>query len=501
MASSSFVMPSIEGMRLDMTEVPLWKFSSYGPGKDPPIQLIDDFDVSPEEMRLKFYTNPPRDYAVEWEARTQEAQKRIRTILNDLPGALKYIAEAEKNRAQVYKYGGQNVAPPGQQQNTPNPFGTTNAPPSAPSAPNPFGKPSQPAFGQSSFGQPRTSGFGAATTTTSSPFTTAAAPSTPAFGQSSFGAVPGFGQSRFGSTPVTSAPAAPAFGQSSFGAPKPAFGQPAFGQSAFGQPAQGQATSSPFGAVGAQAQQGGSVFGQGSALGANAPKPAFGQSTFGQPSGFGQAAGTTASPFASVSQQQQQPAANPFGQPSQTTSTASPFAAAQPGPSPFGQAAQQPQQQPAPANPFGTLSQPTTAVPANPFGAPTTTSTPTVNPFGGQTAPQTAAPNPFGAPSALPTAPVAAAQPQTQPTSVFPPSQPISLAGASMAGGGAPNGLFAGGFATREEVLKKVGAAVGGKWDDPKFEYTPEEMEAFRMPIFRLGKIPLVPPPMEMCTI
>lgn len=51
-------MPSREGLKQDMMEPPLWKLSSYGPGKDPPIQLIDDADVSPEEARLMFYMNP-----------------------------------------------------------------------------------------------------------------------------------------------------------------------------------------------------------------------------------------------------------------------------------------------------------------------------------------------------------------------------------------------------------------------------------------------------------
>lgn len=35
----------------------------------------------------------------------QRAQQQITAILNDIPGALKYVEDAEKNRAQVYKYG------------------------------------------------------------------------------------------------------------------------------------------------------------------------------------------------------------------------------------------------------------------------------------------------------------------------------------------------------------------------------------------------------------
>lgn len=38
----------------DLTrERPLWKLSSYAPGRDPPAQLIDGKDVSPEEIRFR----------------------------------------------------------------------------------------------------------------------------------------------------------------------------------------------------------------------------------------------------------------------------------------------------------------------------------------------------------------------------------------------------------------------------------------------------------------
>ena len=52
MAAPSFALPTVEIIKLDLTEKPTWILSSYGPGKDPPCQLIDGKDVSPEEMRL-----------------------------------------------------------------------------------------------------------------------------------------------------------------------------------------------------------------------------------------------------------------------------------------------------------------------------------------------------------------------------------------------------------------------------------------------------------------
>lgn len=36
-------------------ERPIWRLSSYAPGRDPPAQLVDGKDVSPEEMRVRAY--------------------------------------------------------------------------------------------------------------------------------------------------------------------------------------------------------------------------------------------------------------------------------------------------------------------------------------------------------------------------------------------------------------------------------------------------------------
>lgn len=47
---------SRDGIKLDLTtERPRWVMSSYGPGKGEP-SMISGLDVSPEELRLQFYT-------------------------------------------------------------------------------------------------------------------------------------------------------------------------------------------------------------------------------------------------------------------------------------------------------------------------------------------------------------------------------------------------------------------------------------------------------------
>lgn len=58
MFSTSFALPSADMIKADMNELPQWIISSYAPGKDPPTQLINNADLSFEEARLLFYTNP-----------------------------------------------------------------------------------------------------------------------------------------------------------------------------------------------------------------------------------------------------------------------------------------------------------------------------------------------------------------------------------------------------------------------------------------------------------
>jgi hypothetical protein len=52
---NSYTLPSLESIRVDLQESPQWLLSSYGPGRDPPSQLIDGKDVSFEEVRLLAY--------------------------------------------------------------------------------------------------------------------------------------------------------------------------------------------------------------------------------------------------------------------------------------------------------------------------------------------------------------------------------------------------------------------------------------------------------------
>jgi len=53
--NDSYTLPSLESIRVDLQESPQWLLSSYGPGRDPPSQLIDGKDVSFEEVRLLAY--------------------------------------------------------------------------------------------------------------------------------------------------------------------------------------------------------------------------------------------------------------------------------------------------------------------------------------------------------------------------------------------------------------------------------------------------------------
>lgn len=144
----------------------------------------------------------------------------------------------------------------------------------------------------------------------------------------------------------------------------------------FGQPAPTQAP--PFGAPAQPAAPTGPAFGQPSAFGQPQNPPAS-ASPFGQTPAFGQPSALGTSPF---TQPRAQPQQNPFGKPT-GPAFGSPFAQVnqQPqAPNPFG-AAQQQQQQPA-ADPFG---QPAKPAPS-PFGQP--------SPFGVPDAAKPVAPTP-----------------------------------------------------------------------------------------------------------
>ena len=221
-------------------------------------------------------------------------------ILNDLPGAVQYIVDAQNEHPNRIDVCEQNTLPDNQrgffavgrqQIQTPSAFGQ----PSASGQPSSFGQPS--AIGAA--GQPRTA-FGA--------------PSFPGAG----GAPTSFGQ------------------PSAMGAGRPgAFGQPS-AVGGFGQPSQlGGNRPSPF------PQQGGPTTGA-SPFGQQQPNPTTGASPSSQQ---GAGAGAGSSPFAQLGSTN---TGGGFGQPSQVGANPSPFAQQNPTPTGvFGRPSG------APANPFG----------------------------------------------------------------------------------------------------------------------------------------------------
>ncbi|MCJ1386600.1 hypothetical protein MMC17_009726 [Xylographa soralifera] len=312
-------------------EKPIWTLSAYGPGRGAPLQLFGGYprEQSFEELRLRYYelaSSGSQQQAIQEEQQlVANAEQQIRSALNDINGAIKYIVSGENehpNRIDICEGRG----PVSNQAQA----ATTNQP-----APNAFGQapsfgqpsvPAQPAtaFGQpSAFGKPATS-FGQ--TPQLGKASNAFSASTPSYGQqAAFGAQP---TPAFGQSAPLGAQQTPAFGQpASFGAqPTPAFGQPAaFGQPpssapAFGQPSNPTSFSqapNPF----AKAQS--PAFGQPTPRTgfANQPVPAFGGGGFGNPPAPAPA------PIPS----------NPFSRqpPSQPSSFAQPQPPSQPTPSPF----------------------------------------------------------------------------------------------------------------------------------------------------------------------
>lgn len=310
---------------------PLYILSAYGPERELPIQLFGGYprEQSFEELRLRHYELA---YQGNQQQAIQEAQnwfnsaeQQIRTALNNIDGAIKYIIDGENehpNRIDICNGTGATTAntqnPVGSQQKTPA-FGQSTSssglgPFSSPAKQQPAFSQQQPLTGQgAAFGQPAE--LGRPTTSFGQP--TALAPS---FGQPSK-PISTFGQ------PTTSAPA---FGQPS--APRPAFGQPS-APSAFNQGS----------SLGQQPPQG---FGAPSVLGSNqASTSGFAQvgnlfsqpSAPSQPSAFGEPSTGPANAFG---QQTASSITKPFSQPA-TAATTNPFAkpAAAPAPAPFSQPA------------------------------------------------------------------------------------------------------------------------------------------------------------------
>ncbi|KAH0609360.1 uncharacterized protein H6S33_012846 [Morchella sextelata] len=519
-----FNLPTQDSIKTDLTERPTWPLSSYAPGKDPPSQLIDAKDISPEEARVLAYKcradGNPGAYEVEWQRLTLEADVQIKNILNDLPGAVNFMKKAYENRASS-RYSSNNVpsstfgttasqtSPFVNSGQTASTFGQPVQPTSAfgqPSQPiSPFGQPSQSisTYGQTSqpvsaFGQPPqpisafvqpsqpTSSFGQAPQSTSafgSPSPFSARP-TPAFGQSAFGQpslplTPAFGQPAFGSVVPSVPQPQNVFGQPAFGQPalpKPAFGQPAFGQPTFGQPvALGQSSSfgaqpsatqaSAFGQ--STTQQPISAFGQPSPFGAgSAAKPAFGQPAFGQP------AIPQSSPFgaSNAAPQGQLQNPSPFGQPPQTNPVNTPFS-----------------QQASNSN-IGTTASAFQQTSASPFSS--------VNPFQGQqaTTEQAQSTSAFG-------------QPQHQVPAFGQPITHVSTFGTPVQqNSSSSNNLNP--FQTAQQQIQPISHQVNPqlreaqktkKWDDPIIDYLRVEIEAFAAPTFTLGSVPTVAPSRDMC--
>ena len=187
-------------------ERPLWILSAYGAGRDPPRQVFGGFprEQSFEELRYRHYDlaaqGKPEQALQEAQNLVNNAEEQIRTVLNDVDGAIKYVVNGQHehpNRIDVVKAKGI----PASQANAP---GQIHKPASAfalgSSAAPGFGQPPPSAFDPppiSSFGQPsalgQTATLGRPTSSFGQPSLTMGNPMGPALvssqqsGSSSFG--------------------------------------------------------------------------------------------------------------------------------------------------------------------------------------------------------------------------------------------------------------------------------------------------------------------------
>lgn len=359
-------------------ERPIWILSAYGPGKESPIQLFGGpiREQSFEELRLRHYhlaASGNQQQAIQEAQRlVSDAEQQIKNALNDVDGAIKYIANGANqhpNRIDVCKAKGADLTPRPVSRGLPQ---------------------STSIFGQAAFGNPTpistqtneaTSSFGRPSTSFGQPSALGSA-----FGQPSSLGQP---QSSFGK-PSSTFGQPSSFGQpSALGRPSTTFGQTAstFGQPSSSGPAFGQTTApSPFGsAQGPSSTQGGPA-----TSGITQPRNVFDQrpassqpTSFGQPSfsanrnPFGSAAPATTT---TLNQPSSQPA-NIFAKPTspQSTNTLGQASVAQPNaiPAPSGQFA--PSANPASAS---TFKQPSFSAPAVTFGQPSAAPPPAS--FGGR---------------------------------------------------------------------------------------------------------------------
>lgn len=331
--------------------LPQWIFTSYGPEKHSPASLLPDNELSPEELRFRFYndaaaTNPEQANNEALKA-YQKCEADIKEILSNIGRIRNFYEGKEREHPNRYDFcefdGTKSVEQFIEEFKAGNSgFGKGNTFGQASQASVGFGKP---AFGQSSQPSQMNAAFGKPTFGQPAP---AAGFSKPGFGQS------GFGQSSFGK-PAFGQPAQPStsFGQSGqSNKPSSTFGQPPQPSTAFGQPSQPSNSFSQ--ATQAANNQSSGVFGK--PAGGDLGQPGFGQSGFGKPafgqtpsstSGFGQNTGGFGSQSTTFGQLAQPPTAPSFGQAAKPSTGH--------GQSPFGQPGSfgASNQQPTPNNAFG----------------------------------------------------------------------------------------------------------------------------------------------------
>ena len=292
-----------ESISKDLTDDrPIYILSAYGPGRDTPLQLFGGIqrEQSFEELRTRHYelTAEGRQQEAVREAQNlvSNAEQQIKTALNDLDGAIRYICDGENehpNRIDTCKARGQLPNASGASFVSQPTFNQTSGAPA-------FGQPAAPR----TFGQPSSTPDFASVSTTSA----FGKPSIPAFGNppvpvSAFGHTPGSAFGRL-STPAFGQPSTPTSGLNQAAAP--AFGQPAalgrpttsFGQSlsAMGQPS---SKTSAFGQPSSQPPVFGQSSSQAPAFGTSSIQaPAFGVPSV-QPSAFGQPLAPSMFPAAS----------------------------------------------------------------------------------------------------------------------------------------------------------------------------------------------------------
>lgn len=327
---------------------PQWILSTYGPGKNSPVSLLDGTELSFEELRLRFYElkadGSEMQATNEASGLWSKAEQQMAEVLNNIDQVGRFMEEAEKNHPNRYDFlkmtGAISKDQVVKEAGSSSPFGGTSG-----TKPAGFGA-SATGFG-SAIGSTNTAGFGSGASQVSSALTGTFGQPTPSsgFGAPSFGqsSQPAFSQTGFGQPSTTLAfgkPAGGAFGQPS--SPGQSSQTSGFGTSGFGQPAAKNPFAAPPAATFGQASKPAMTFGQPSQ-----PTSGFGQPS--QPGGFGQSS-QLSSGFGQASQ-----LGSGFGQPSKPASG-------------FGQPAQ-------PSSGFGQSSQPTSSFgqPSNPvsgFGQP-----------------------------------------------------------------------------------------------------------------------------------